>query len=339
MQDNIKKYLYDILVSAKSTRCAFVKKKEKKLFIEYKIFVYLSVYQTYKYMNNFIQNYKIILHHLKELDLNTTIFKQIRKPKLSNIELIAMNFTAEYMGIDSECQLFRTIESTELDAFIERSVYNRRKRKLFSLIETIRLSFFNEFENYFIVDSMPLEICKLSRASRSKICKEHNYCFPDKGFSASQNLYYYGYKLHGVCSISGIFQSIDITPASVHDIHFLKDIKTQLSDCVLLADRGYLSTSIQLNLFETANINLQTPKRKNQKDYKKQAYIFRKKRKRIETLFSQLCDQFLIRRNYAKSFDGFKTRIISKIASLTMIQYLNKFVIDRPIKNIKLNLS
>jgi hypothetical protein len=293
-------------------------------------------------MNNFIQNYKIILHHLKELDLNTTIFKQIRKPKLSNIELIAMNFTAEYMGIDSECQLFRTIESTELDALIERSVYNRRKRKLFSLIETIRLSlasFFNEFENYFIVDSMPLEICKLSRASRSKICKEHNYCFPDKGFSASQNLYYYGYKLHGVCSISGIFQSIDITPASVHDIHFLKDIKTQLSDCVLLADRGYLSTSIQLNLFETANINLQTPKRKNQKDYKKQAYIFRKKRKRIETLFSQLCDQFLIRRNYAKSFDGFKTRIISKIASLTMIQYLNKFVFDRPINNIKLNLS
>ena len=101
----------------------------------------------------------------------------------------------------------------------------------------------------------------------------------------------------------------------------------------------YLSTSIQLNLFETANINLQTPKRKNQKDYKKQAYIFRKKRKRIETLFSQLCDQFLIRRNYAKFFDGFKTRIISKIASLTMIQYLNKFVFDRPIKNIKLNLS
>jgi hypothetical protein len=42
--------------------------------------------------------------------------------------------------------------------------------------------------------------------------------------------------------------------------------------------------------------------RKNQVNYKKQAYIFRKKRKRIKTLFSQLCDQFMIRRNYAKSF-------------------------------------
>ena len=122
-------------------------------------------------------------------------------------------------------------------------------------------------------------------------------------------------------------------------IQYLKDIQLQLSDCVLLGDMGYLSTQYQLNFFATANINLQTPKRKNQKDYQQQPYIFRKSRKRIETLFAQLCDQFMIRRNYAKSFDGFRTRIISKISALTMIQYLNKFVFNRPINNLKLNLS
>lgn len=293
-------------------------------------------------MNNFIQNYKIILQNLQKLPIDTQCFIQIRKPKLSNLELIAMNLTAEYMSIDSECQLFRTISNSCLDGLIERSVYNRRRRKLFPLIEKIRLqlsSQFNEFEDYYVVDSMPLEVCKTARASRSKICKEEEFCFPDKGFCASQNFYYYGYKLHGVCSVSGVFHSLDISPASVHDIHYLKDIRDQLSDCVLLADMGYLSASIQLNLFETANINLQTPKRKNQKDFQKQPYIFRKSRKRIETLFSQLCDQFMIRRNYAKSFDGFRTRILSKISSLTMIQYLNRFVFDRPINNLKLNLS
>ncbi|MCD8528979.1 MAG: IS982 family transposase, partial [Chitinophagales bacterium] len=36
--------------------------------------------------------------------------------------------------------------------------------------------------------------------------------------------------------------------------------------------------------------------------------------------------------------DGFKTRILSKITSLTLIQYLNKFVFNRNINNIKLNL-
>ena len=190
-----------------------------------------------------------------------------------------MNFTAEYMSIDSECQLFRLIDDTFLEQLIERSVYNRRKRKLFSLIEKVRVklsSFFNEFEEYFIVDSMPLEVCKTSRASRSSICKEKQQSFPDKGFCASQNMYFYGYKLHAICSVSGVFQSIDISPASVHDIHYLKDIQSQLSDCVLLGDKGYLSTSIQLNLFETANIRLETPKRMNQASYQKQPYIFRK---------------------------------------------------------------
>ena len=104
---------------------------------------------------------------------------------------------------------------------------------------------------------------------------------------------------------------------------------------MLLGDRGYLSATQQLDLFESANIKLETPMRKNQKGYKKQPYIFRKSRKRIETLFSQLCDQFMIRRNYAKSFKGFKTRILAKIAALTLVQFINKFIFDRPINNIK----
>jgi len=178
---------------------------------------------------------------------------------------------------------------------------------------------FNEFEDYFVVDSMPLEVCKLLRNSRSKICIEDTYTFPDKGYCAAQSANYYGYKLHAACSVEGVFRSIDLSPASVHDINYLKDIKMQISDCTLIGDRGYLSAEIQLNLFETCNIKLNTPMRRNQKEYKKQPYIFRKKRKRIETLFSQLCDQFMIRRNYANSFKGFKTRILSKITALTVI--------------------
>ena len=112
----------------------------------------------------------------------------------------------------------------------------------------------------------------------------------------------------------------------------------QIKDCTLIADRGYLSAKVQLNLFETCNITLDTPMRRNQKDFKQQAYVFRKKRKRIETLFSQLCDQFMIRRNYAKSFEGFKTRIISKITALTTIQFINKFIFDRNINNIKTSI-
>jgi len=198
---------------------------------------------------------------------------------------------------------------------------------------------FNEFEDYFIIDSMPLEACKLSRSSRSKICKESFYSSPDKGFCASQKMYFYGYKLHAVCSVQGVFKSLDISKASVHDIHYLKDLKSQLSDCVLIGDKGYLNQEQQLDLFTSAKIKLEVPMRKNQIGYKKQPYIFRKSRKRIETLFSQLYDQFMIRRNYAKTFQGFKTRILSKITALTVIQYINKFDFNRNINNLKIQIT
>ena len=189
-------------------------------------------------------------------------------------------------------------------------------------------------ENYFIVDSMPLEICKLSRSSRTTICKEDYLTSPSRGYCASQKMDFYGYKLHAVCSSNGVFCDFELTQAAVHDIHYLKNIKTNFSSCVLLGDKGYLSAEYQLDLFTSNNIRLEVPRRINQHNYKKQPYLLRKTRKRIETLFSQLCDQFMIRRNYAKSFDGYKNRILSKIASVTVIQMINK-LLNRNINNLK----
>ena len=290
-------------------------------------------------MSNIVKNYFRVLEVISSLNCELEYKSDVgRKQKMSDLEVVALSLTAEFMSIDSENSLFKQISSGLIPNLIERSQFNKRRRKLFLFSEEVRTKLANrflEFENYFIVDSMPLEICKFSRHGRIKICKEQFETAPSKGFCASQNNWFYGYKLHGVCSVNGVFHSLDITKAEVHDIHFLKNIKQQLSDCVLLGDRGYLSESIQLDLFQTARIQLETPKRSNQKEYKPQPYIFRKSRKRIETLFSQLCDQFLIRRNYAKSFAGFKTRILAKITALTLIQYINKFIFDRPINNIK----
>ena len=71
-----------------------------------------------------------------------------------------------------------------------------------------------------------------------------------------------------------VFQSVDLSPASLHDIHYLKHIKTQIKDCTLIGDKGYLSAKIQLNLFETCNIKLNTPMRKNQKKTSKNNLIY-----------------------------------------------------------------
>jgi len=284
-------------------------------------------------MTNIVKNYLRVLEVISSLNCELDFKSGIgRKQKMSDLEVVALSLTAEFMSIDSENSLFKQLLPGEIPNLIERSQFNKRRKKLFLFSEEVRTKLacqFLEFEDYFVVDSMPLEICKFSRHNRIKICKDDFETAPSKGFCASQNNWFFGYKLHGVCSVSGVFHSLDITKAEVHDVHFLKNIKQQMSDCVLLGDKGYLSQTIQLDLFNEVNIELETPKRKNQKDYKPQFYQFKKYRKRIETLFSQLCDQFMIRRNYAKTFEGFKTRILAKITTLTTIQYLNKFVFDR----------
>ena len=291
-------------------------------------------------MNNLTANYERILEVLRKISKDNLLSYQRRVPKLKDLELISLALTAEFMSIDSENHLFRQIPKT-IKCKIERSVYNRRKRRLANNINDLRVKLsrsFNEFEKYFIIDSMPVEVCKLSRSGTSKICKDAEYCYPNRGFCASQQMHFYGYKLHAVCSVNGIFHSIDLSPASVHDIHYLNDIREQLSDCTLLGDKGYLSSEIQIDLFNYANIELETPKRINQKNYKPQFHLFKKQRKRIETLFSQLCDQFMIRRNYAKTFEGFKTRLLAKITALTVVQYINKTYFNLSINNLKVNI-
>lgn len=291
-------------------------------------------------MNNLEASYNKILKTIKNVEEKESYFHQIRKPKMKDIELVSLVLTAEYLGIDSEYELFRRLP-VSLSILIERSVYNKRKRKLFFFTESIRSKMSKEIisdEEYHIVDSMPLEICKISRKNRLKICRESFETSPNEGYCASQQMRYFGYKLHAVCTIQGVFRSFDLSKASLHDIHYLNDIKNEFQDVTILGDKGYLSKQIQLDLFNYQNIKLEVPMRKNQKDYKPQPYLLRKSRKRIETLFSQLCDQFKIRNNYAKSFEGFKTRILAKITALTAIQLINKQN-NRNINNLKIVIT
>jgi len=259
--------------------------------------------------------------------------------------MITLALAAESLSFDSENRLFEFTKNSaffSLNGLIERSAFNRRKKSLRLYFGTV-LEYLSESispgEDAFIVDSFPIEICRFARAKRVRICKESFGTAPDYGYCAAQKNTYFGYKLHGLCGVSGVFKKIDLSKASIADIHYLQDIREDISQCILLGDKAYLSAEIQLDLFQTQGVRLVTPKRMNQKDFQKYPQIFRKLRKRIETLLSQLCDQFMIKRNYAKSFLGLATRIISKIVSLTLAQFFNKFHNKKSINHIKYAFS
>jgi hypothetical protein len=291
-------------------------------------------------MNNLVRNYKIILKELNKNCAHIESFPQIRQPKLSTLELIALNFTAEYMSLNTELQLFRAIKNTSLAHKIERSVYNRRRRKLAGYTEKVRQCLsrkFTHLSNLFIVDSTPLEICKISQAKRSGICAT-DIIQPNFGYYAAQKKRYFGYKLHIVCDENAVVDSLDFTPANVHDVNYLKDVKYNMKNCELIGDKGYISADYQADLFNYGNIKLSVPMRSNSLNPVQFSTEKRRKRKRIETLFSQLGGQFSMNINFAKTFEGFVARIISKITALTMIQYLNLFVFNRNMNTIKANI-
>lgn len=264
-----------------------------------------------------------------------------KNPKFSDIKIISLSLAAEFMSIDSENRLFELLKDSAFfksQNLIERSVYNRRKRKLTNYYKIVLDYMSNKLspdEDVFIVDSIPIQICRFARAKRIRICKEYYETAPDYGYCAAQRNTYFGYKLHALCGVSGVFKSLDLSKASIFDVHYLQNVRENISDCILLGDKGYLGKESQLDLFNHAGVRLFTPKRRNQHDYHKYPIVFRRLRKRIETIFSQLCDQFMIQRNYAKSFSGLATRIITKIVAFTAAQYANKFFNNKNINNVK----
>ena len=290
---------------------------------------------------NFDKFYQIITQQLKNCIISDGNFKFYpRKPKMNDCEILALALCSEAMSIDSENYFWGKVISNTSDFpnLIDRSNYNRRRRNLiayFNSLTTLVSDELNKGEDIFIVDSMPLPVCNIVRAGRSQVLRENYDSSPDKGYSAITKTYFYGYKLHLITSIKGVYKSIDITKASVHDIHYLSDVKqSSLNNCTLLGDKGYLSSDCQIDLFYTAKIKLETPMRKNQSEFIKYPYVFSKIRKRIETQFSQLTDQFLIKRNYAKSFLGLCTRIWGKITALTILQLMNH-TNDKQLNHIK----
>ena len=212
--------------------------KTKKLLISTERIPF-SFRQKTNVMSNLGSSYTKILGLLHELESRDNYLSQIRTPKLSDKQLIALVFAAESLGLDSERHLFRQLPSA-LDGLIDRSVFNRRRRQLAVHIEHFRQHLLNDLapsEDTYFVDSMPLEVCKLGRAKRLRICQETEETRPDFGYCAAHKTYYFGYKLHAVCTPQGVIKTFDLSKASTHDIHYLDDLKTQLQHCVLVGDK------------------------------------------------------------------------------------------------------
>lgn len=138
----------------------------------------------------------------------------------------------------------------------------------------------------FLIDSMPLPVCKRARARRCRKVRGKAFC----GYCAAKREKFFGWRLHLICSAEGIPVAFDLLPASAHDLTPLHELAFALpAGASLFGDKGYLSHADALTLLQETGVRLVTPQRSNMApnswadDYDLALY-----RKRIETVNSQL---------------------------------------------------
>lgn len=267
-----------------------------------------------------------------------------RSPRMADLKVIALSCTMEALGIDSEHLLWSKLKTDYTkwhEKLICRTRFNRRRRRLQPYIERVQQVIAQQLQDkskVLVVDSIPVPVIKMARERTHKAFKQSFETAPAKGYSAVNRGWFIGYKLHVIIFDNGVVQQSSITKGNVHDIHFLKRIKQLPSRKFLLGDRAYRSNGLQMDLFEQFKVKLKVPFRINQKDYRKHPRKWKSKRQMVETFFSQMCDQLNLKRNYAKSYGGLKTRLTSKLSAMSLLHWIN-YQNGRPLAQIKHALS
>ena len=298
-------------------------------------------------MHSIKSNFDKILCALREIlggdmSINKKQVKPGPKTKFSDIEVIALACTAECMGLNSENYFFSLLNKKDFPDLLSRRQFNDRRKRLHTKIEDVRklvLARITKKQEAYVIDSMPLRLCKYARRNRVQIGKETAEIKPNIGYCASQEERYFGFKLHAVCSLEGAVQFFDITSASASDVQYLSTVGQKLKNCHLIGDKGYISESYKQTLREESKIFLFTDSRSNAKKPHFIPPIYKGKRKKIETIFSQLSDQFNIQQNYAKTLLSYFNRIRSKLLSMTILNYINQHINNKPISHIKYALK
>lgn len=281
-------------------------------------------------LEDFILTAYVIIDDLYKLYAPPSVAKRrhVSKAKLSDSEIITISICGELIGIDSENAWYNFVNRNYRHLFpclCSRSRFNRTRRALLQTTELLRQKLLQVFSmphsQYYIADSFPLAVCKFGRA---RYCRSYREDGADYGKCPSKKETYFGYKVHALITLEGYITTFEITPASVDDREGLKDILINQHGLVILGDKGYVGELLTQELHEQG-ICLMALKRSNCKtDWPKtvRQQIFRLRR-RVETVFSQLCEQFNAQRVLAKKFQGLCTRLVSKILAYNICLVIN----------------
>jgi hypothetical protein len=165
----------------------------------------------------------------------------------------------------------------------------------------------------FIIDSLPLPVCKRVRARRCQKVRGREFC----GYCAAKKEHFFGWRLHLICTPDGIPVRFDLLPAAYHDLTPIHELTVHLSPgATVFGDKGYISEPDATSIFAATGVRLVSVRRKNMLPNSwADDYDLRHYRKRIETLNSQL-EAMGIQHLHARTNDGFDLKAWASLLAL-----------------------
>ena len=247
-------------------------------------------------------------------------------PKISDAEILTLAVMQALLGYTSETRWLRYARKNLLVMFPhlpQQSGYNKRLRKLADtmtwLVRALAAQTSIADDDVWVVDSTPVE-CGRSRETqkRSDLAGWAEY-----GYCASHSRYFWGLRLHLVCTLHGLPVGWALTGAKADEREALEQIlantpalaTARSARQVAIADKNFYGRAFEAGL-DQAGIELLRPARKGEKPRAGQRF-FKPLRQVIESINATFKGQLDLERHGGKTIAGVCTRIAQRVLALT----------------------
>ena len=263
-------------------------------------------------------------------------------PKLADAELVTLAVMQALLGFTSEAHWLRYARAHLSGLFPylpQQPGYNKRLRKLTGTIAWLigvlgrEVSVFTD--DVWIADSTPVE-CGRSRetAKRSELAG-----FAEYGYCASHSRYFWGLRLHLLCTLHGLPIGAALTGAKADERLVLLDILTDPTLAghrpgqTLIADKNYFGQDFEATLAQTG-VQLLRPARKGEAE-RPGARFFKPLRQVIESINDTFKGQLNLEAHGGHTPTGVIVRVGQRVLALTAAIWHN----DRTGAPIKRSLT
>lgn len=247
-------------------------------------------------------------------------------PKISDAELLTLAVMQALLGYTSEARFLRYARKNLLGMFPwlpQQPGYNKRLRKLAEtmtwLIGELGRQTSIADDDVWVVDSTPVE-CGRSRETqkRSDLAGWAEY-----GYCASHSRFFWGLRLHLVCTLHGLPLGWALTGAKADEREVLEQILATTPVLaaarehrqITIGDKNYYGREFESRI-DAAGIELLRPARKGEKPRPGQRF-FKPLRQVIESINATFKGQLDLERHGGKTIAGVCTRIAQRILALT----------------------